>query len=515
VAMTLPLFAAPPATAPAARPARAAGVDDAAGAFDAMLAFQSAEADGPGQAAAQAPAGESFDQPTPATGGQWPEEAVADVWAMTWMPLPQPAADPPTSEVPTAPAAAAFAKDFAIPPGDEPDVHALDSRDALSTEFHDDSRRRSMSPEVGAAVVAPGELLQSPRSPQKWGPAPEAGSTIDRSVAAAGESEVAASVTAPAAEWTTDDPGSSAAGETTDVLPAAAGRGTPAQHAEHPTQAMAGSARQPREPVKAAARAALTHAVEDLQAREPARATVGVRDVTHAVATPALSPATPDRGEAVAAPRTFQTSTGQATRPENAGTFSQVVAAAPPAESAPRANAEGHGPRDDQGNPARGRAAAGDRLATLPASMVFPGQTTLAAALDHAAPLGGAAATPSYVPATVGPQIVRAVHLQVAQGGGEMTLTLRPEHLGTVTLEVKVDQQRVLATLTAETPAVRGWVAAHAQDLRSGLAELGLQLDELVVRDEDAPRDHPRERPTPERRRRPDADEDGEFEVRL
>ena len=95
-----------------------------------------------------------------------------------------------------------------------------------------------------------------------------------------------------------------------------------------------------------------------------------------------------------------------------------------------------------------------------------------------------------------------------------MTLTLTPEHLGTVTIELRVDQQRVSASLGADTPAVRGWIAAHEQDLKAGLADLGLQLDEFVVRDEDARerKDQADGQPTPQRRKR-EKSEESVFEV--
>jgi flagellar hook-length control protein FliK len=96
-----------------------------------------------------------------------------------------------------------------------------------------------------------------------------------------------------------------------------------------------------------------------------------------------------------------------------------------------------------------------------------------------------------------------------------MTLTLTPEHLGTVTIELRVDRQRVSASLGADTAAVRGWIAAHEQDLKAGLADLGLELDQFVVRDEDA-RDRKEQadgQPTPQRRKRGNS-EDPVFEVK-
>jgi hypothetical protein len=176
----------------------------------------------------------------------------------------------------------------------------------------------------------------------------------------------------------------------------------------------------------------------------------------------------------------------------------------------------GHGQEHEL--PAFARPAALAHTANVPASMVFPGQATFAAALDQAVP-AHAGAPPSFssqVLQHVGPQVIRGLQLQVAAGGGDMTLTLNPEHLGVVTIEVKVDRQRVVATLTSDTPAVRGWMAAHEQDLKAGLADLGLSLDELVVR-EDGRRDQqqpPNEQAARERGRKPKADETSQvFEI--
>jgi hypothetical protein len=118
--------------------------------------------------------------------------------------------------------------------------------------------------------------------------------------------------------------------------------------------------------------------------------------------------------------------------------------------------------------------------------------------------------------AAVGPQLIRHLHMQVRDGGGQVRLTLSPEHLGAVTIELRVNQQQVAAMLAADTPAVRGWLSAHEQDLKSGLAELGLHLDELVVRDEDAGRrqQERQEQPRSRGRRTRDAAEQV-FDVRV
>ena len=174
------------------------------------------------------------------------------------------------------------------------------------------------------------------------------------------------------------------------------------------------------------------------------------------------------------------------------------------------------GQRPQEHNQPTGRTLGLAHGAGLPASMVFPGQATFAAAMERSLPLAQALPPGFSDPAldTVVPQVVRSMHMQVTAGGGDMTLTLTPEHLGTVTIELRVDRQRVSASLGADTAAVRGWIAAHEDDLKAGLADLGLELDQFVVRDEDA-RDRKEQsdgQPTPQRRKRGKS-EDSVFEV--
>jgi flagellar hook-length control protein FliK len=109
--------------------------------------------------------------------------------------------------------------------------------------------------------------------------------------------------------------------------------------------------------------------------------------------------------------------------------------------------------------------------------------------------------------ASVGPQIVKGLQLQVTAKGGDMRLTLNPEHLGTVSIEVRVEHDRVRATLTADTPAVRQWITAHQDDLRQSLTAAGLTLEDLVVREDGQQKKPPAEdeRDTPPRKRRNDA----------
>jgi flagellar hook-length control protein FliK len=88
---------------------------------------------------------------------------------------------------------------------------------------------------------------------------------------------------------------------------------------------------------------------------------------------------------------------------------------------------------------------------------------------------------------TVAEQLVKAVRLQVRDGIGEARLTLRPDHMGEVTVQLKIDKDRVSATLVVERSDVRAQIEAQGATLRAGLESQGLKLEEFVVR-EDAER---------------------------
>jgi flagellar hook-length control protein FliK len=120
--------------------------------------------------------------------------------------------------------------------------------------------------------------------------------------------------------------------------------------------------------------------------------------------------------------------------------------------------------------------------------------------------------------AAVTDQIVRGMQLQMKGNVGEARITLAPEHLGEVVVEMRVEKDGVVATLRADTPAVRGWLATHQDDLRAGLADVGLRLDDLQVSERDSQRG--RQQPpaeqqpqTPRRARRTSTGELPRFEV--
>lgn len=100
-------------------------------------------------------------------------------------------------------------------------------------------------------------------------------------------------------------------------------------------------------------------------------------------------------------------------------------------------------------------------------------------------------------------QLVQSLRVQFRDGVGEAVLRLKPEHLGSISIAVRVENGGIRATVQAEAPAVRQWLESQQESLRSGLAEHGLRLERFVVnpdgRRESAAQEHGEER-SPHRR---------------
>jgi flagellar hook-length control protein FliK len=132
-------------------------------------------------------------------------------------------------------------------------------------------------------------------------------------------------------------------------------------------------------------------------------------------------------------------------------------------------------------------------------------------------------AAPAVMDRELPGQIVQAIRLQFAEGGGDAVVRLQPHFLGEVVVSIRVDQGLVTASLQSDTPAVRQWIEAHEGTLRAALVDQGLQLERLTVSDsaatddgeETARRRNGEREPQEERQRRPRKDGDGTqtFEV--
>jgi flagellar hook-length control protein FliK len=119
--------------------------------------------------------------------------------------------------------------------------------------------------------------------------------------------------------------------------------------------------------------------------------------------------------------------------------------------------------------------------APAPIEMRSPAAAAAAGhALDHA---------PMTIPERdVIAQLVQSLRVQFRDGIGEAVLKLKPEHLGSVQISLRVENGAIKATVQAEAPAVRQWLESHQDTLRTGLAEQGLRLDRFVVEPEGEPK---------------------------
>ena len=127
----------------------------------------------------------------------------------------------------------------------------------------------------------------------------------------------------------------------------------------------------------------------------------------------------------------------------------------------------------------------------------LPFSFDLQTALRAAEPAAQAAATVPVVPhqrtdtQDVPAQIVRAAHLQWRDGVGEARLRLNPEHLGEVTISLRVEQGSVFASVRAESPAALQAIQSRQQELQAALEAQGLHLDHFVTSaDPDEQRQH-------------------------
>jgi hypothetical protein len=100
--------------------------------------------------------------------------------------------------------------------------------------------------------------------------------------------------------------------------------------------------------------------------------------------------------------------------------------------------------------------------------------------------------------------IVQSMRLQYQRGGGEAVVHIKPEHLGPVSVSLRVENGVVSAVVHAGSGEVAEWLKANEQVLRDGLASSGLHLERFAVRRDGHPPDRRPWRPPepPDRRRR-------------
>jgi flagellar hook-length control protein FliK len=120
-------------------------------------------------------------------------------------------------------------------------------------------------------------------------------------------------------------------------------------------------------------------------------------------------------------------------------------------------------------------------------------------------PLANTAALPNEHDVTL--QIVQSMRMQFRDGIGEAVLKLNPEHLGSVSISLRVENGGLKANVQADLPAVRQWLESQQDTLRHALADHGLRLDRFDVEpdaqrqqaDDDGRRGQSRKRQAPKR----------------
>jgi len=78
-------------------------------------------------------------------------------------------------------------------------------------------------------------------------------------------------------------------------------------------------------------------------------------------------------------------------------------------------------------------------------------------------------------------RFIQTFRVQARNGLTEATVRLKPEHLGEVSIAVRVDRGSVTAVVNAADPGVRQWLRGQEDTIRATLAEQGLTLESLVV----------------------------------
>ena len=91
-------------------------------------------------------------------------------------------------------------------------------------------------------------------------------------------------------------------------------------------------------------------------------------------------------------------------------------------------------------------------------------------------------------PETADP-IIQSLRMQYQLGGGDAVVHIKPEHLGPVSVSVRVENGVVSAVVNADNPAVAEWLKANEHILRDGLASSGLHLERFAVRRDGQPSD--------------------------
>jgi flagellar hook-length control protein FliK len=131
----------------------------------------------------------------------------------------------------------------------------------------------------------------------------------------------------------------------------------------------------------------------------------------------------------------------------------------------------------------------------------LPGQPAVAPA-----PMASPAVVVPSAPVQIDPEnaqnLVQAMRVTAKAGGWEATVRLKPEHLGEVTIALRVDGKNVSAAVQAESAGVRQWLMSQEDAVRSGMSEHGLLLDRFTVSRDGQRREADEQQPQRQQRRR-------------
>jgi flagellar hook-length control protein FliK len=148
--------------------------------------------------------------------------------------------------------------------------------------------------------------------------------------------------------------------------------------------------------------------------------------------------------------------------------------------------------------------AAGEDAGHAPAAPVAAPQT--AASPNVGTPAAAVVTAPAPQGETPGPEnvgrLVQAMRVIARPGAWEANVRLNPEHLGDVSIAIRVERNTVSAVVNAEGAGVRQWLESQEDAVRSGMAEHGLQLDRFIVQRDGQRRDaQPQQQEEPQGRR--------------
>ncbi|HYH49193.1 MAG TPA: flagellar hook-length control protein FliK [Acidimicrobiia bacterium] len=189
---------------------------------------------------------------------------------------------------------------------------------------------------------------------------------------------------------------------------------------------------------------------------------------------------------AVDGPRTDGAPAPGPDRPRGAEPDHTTSAFATSAPQVPAVPADQRVRRHDVPMPEKAEGPAAPKIDTTPSSSAgaaSPAVPLVAVARSDALISADAPTATPVAPPAVPDQIVSAVVPLHGRGDGrhEVTLELRPDHLGTIRVEVTVEHQTVHLALHAVEPETNRLLAAALPELRTALADAGLTAGHLGV----------------------------------